>query len=391
MVKLVEEPLEVVDDAGRMNSQPLCMNLGASEAMSEVGDSTGGGEELFWRPLEQGSQVRGESKTMSGEEFSGRPSERGSPGRGASKTVTAELFPCRVSRRKFRSTKATDSNMRVRSKGKEKCAEGKSREITPRRDLDVVSSTLTDGEEPVPYCSLCRKTFPSKKALYGHLRIHPERPWRGAHPPAEDHIPGQSATGKCGSKIDLSFFAKTHPRYLQLSLMVSVEEDPVAEGNTDAGVKAEVEMPREENPPLDVPRIKAEEAGSENPRTDLRSFKRKARETDVGDIPDPAPDKRYSCCCGLSSEFQSLGSSCKELKKSPENPTTNQPALQMLNLQPQLDLSLSLAPPNSSSSNLVVPAVSNPGDRTIGFDLNMGATLSPEEANNRDGTGPDQN
>ncbi|KAI4339990.1 hypothetical protein MLD38_024872 [Melastoma candidum] len=152
-------------------------------------------------------------------------------------------------------------------------------------------------------------------------------------------------------------------------------------------------MPRKENPPLNVPRIKAEEVGSKNSYTDLRAFKRKARETDIGDIPDPTPPSNYPCWCGTSfSKFQSLGghrSSCKIAKQRAHSPATNQPALPMPNL-PQLDLSLSLSPPNSSRSNLGSEAMSNPGPRMMGLNLNMDVTLSPKESDNRDGTELDQ-
>ncbi|XP_022877256.1 uncharacterized protein LOC111395478 [Olea europaea var. sylvestris] len=32
-------------------------------------------------------------------------------------------------------------------------------------------------------CIICRKHFPSEKSLFGHMRCHPERDWRGIHPP----------------------------------------------------------------------------------------------------------------------------------------------------------------------------------------------------------------
>ncbi|KAJ0601592.1 putative transcription factor C2H2 family [Helianthus annuus] len=39
------------------------------------------------------------------------------------------------------------------------------------------------NEEGEPTCSLCGKTFPSMKSLFGHMRCHPERLWRGILPP----------------------------------------------------------------------------------------------------------------------------------------------------------------------------------------------------------------
>nr|BAA19113.1 tapetum-specific zinc finger protein 1 [Petunia x hybrida] len=35
-----------------------------------------------------------------------------------------------------------------------------------------------------PICSVCGKNFPSMKSLFGHMRSHPERAWRGIQPPA---------------------------------------------------------------------------------------------------------------------------------------------------------------------------------------------------------------
>ncbi|KAK7320481.1 hypothetical protein VNO77_29989 [Canavalia gladiata] len=32
-------------------------------------------------------------------------------------------------------------------------------------------------------CFICKKYFPSNKSLHGHMRTHPNRSWRGVHPP----------------------------------------------------------------------------------------------------------------------------------------------------------------------------------------------------------------
>lgn len=41
-------------------------------------------------------------------------------------------------------------------------------------------------------CPECRRSFPSDKALYGHMRCHPERSYRGVNAPT-------FAVGKCNS------------------------------------------------------------------------------------------------------------------------------------------------------------------------------------------------
>ncbi|RRT67810.1 hypothetical protein B296_00038904 [Ensete ventricosum] len=45
------------------------------------------------------------------------------------------------------------------------------------------------GGSGIPTCPECGKTFASDKALFGHLRCHPERDYRGANPPADARKP----------------------------------------------------------------------------------------------------------------------------------------------------------------------------------------------------------
>lgn len=39
------------------------------------------------------------------------------------------------------------------------------------------------GDGIVQHCSVCNKGFGSSKALFGHMRSHPDRGWKGVHPP----------------------------------------------------------------------------------------------------------------------------------------------------------------------------------------------------------------
>ncbi|XP_050229384.1 uncharacterized protein LOC126678533 [Mercurialis annua] len=45
-----------------------------------------------------------------------------------------------------------------------------------------------DAPKSEPICSLCGKRFASWKGVFGHLRAHPERDWRGAFPPPKGAV-----------------------------------------------------------------------------------------------------------------------------------------------------------------------------------------------------------
>ncbi|XP_054797620.1 uncharacterized protein LOC129302761 [Prosopis cineraria] len=57
-------------------------------------------------------------------------------------------------------------------------------------------------------CCVCEKDFPSKKSLFGHMRSHPEREWRGMNPPFTDNAPLASS-----SSPEAQFKASAQDRY----------------------------------------------------------------------------------------------------------------------------------------------------------------------------------
>ncbi|KAG8371047.1 hypothetical protein BUALT_Bualt13G0046300 [Buddleja alternifolia] len=51
-------------------------------------------------------------------------------------------------------------------------------------------------------CRICGKDFPSRKSLFGHMRCHPERDWRGMDPPSSPGLKINSPEASMGPEID---------------------------------------------------------------------------------------------------------------------------------------------------------------------------------------------
>ncbi|XP_077236593.1 C2H2 type zinc finger transcription factor family [Tasmannia lanceolata] len=60
-------------------------------------------------------------------------------------------------------------------------------------------------------CSLCGKTFPSMKSLFGHMRCHPERDWRGIHPPQRNTSSSSSSAVRIWRGINPPAITRNSP------------------------------------------------------------------------------------------------------------------------------------------------------------------------------------
>ncbi|XVE79030.1 hypothetical protein DITRI_Ditri14bG0025200 [Diplodiscus trichospermus] len=114
---------------------------------------------------------------------------------------------CPVCSKEFTSGKALGGHIRIHMKGSNK--NGRHRKIfklnprnihrakTKKRISKVVASPkAAEGASDLPLnnqeinekvsCFVCNKDFRSKKSLFGHMRNHPERSWRGIRPPPSE-------------------------------------------------------------------------------------------------------------------------------------------------------------------------------------------------------------
>ncbi|GFS45223.1 hypothetical protein Acr_00g0094970 [Actinidia rufa] len=103
---------------------------------------------------------------------------------------------CSVCNKGFSSGKALGGHMRVHVQQahlKDEKPPKKSKATTNYHHCNA-SESLRSPRIDKPTCTLCGKDFPSMKALFGHMRCHPEREWRGIQPPSHTRTKDSSSS-----------------------------------------------------------------------------------------------------------------------------------------------------------------------------------------------------
>ncbi|KZV56325.1 hypothetical protein F511_00322 [Dorcoceras hygrometricum] len=124
---------------------------------------------------------------------------------GQMRKTSDERRVCDLCNKTFKSGKALGGHMRIHSqKGKKKSLNSKLQSVkckkeNPRAEMDrrVTDSECENNEavgvEERPSCPVCGKVFPSLKSVFGHMRKHSDRNWRGSRPPPND----KTSSGSC--------------------------------------------------------------------------------------------------------------------------------------------------------------------------------------------------
>ncbi|KAE8673640.1 Detected protein of unknown function [Hibiscus syriacus] len=105
---------------------------------------------------------------------------------------------CSVCNKGFTSGKALGGHIRIHMKGNKASCHRKISKRQPRSNHRAKSKKTISNMKASPdgdrnqdsnekvSCCICNKDFKSMKSLFGHMRNHPERNWRGIRPPPSD-------------------------------------------------------------------------------------------------------------------------------------------------------------------------------------------------------------
>ncbi|PHU12866.1 hypothetical protein BC332_19796 [Capsicum chinense] len=156
---------------------------------------------------------------------------------------------CHVCSKGFGSGKALGGHMRIHVQASKKlllsCRKGK-------KSKTVLQTDEEEDDQLLPTCSICGKNFPSMKSLFGHMRCHPERAWRGIQPPEDIDrktaaastvtVPVWSVTAKRGRKAnaeDATYSGSKDEEQLHDAvhhLMLLANGDSIESGLTGGGI-----------------------------------------------------------------------------------------------------------------------------------------------------------
>ncbi|XP_074364960.1 uncharacterized protein LOC141706017 [Apium graveolens] len=92
---------------------------------------------------------------------------------------------CPQCNKEFGSGKALGGHMRIHAEAIKKQQRIKKMLRSPNQSVKLKNEENVSLMNKRPVCTLCGKKFPSMKSLFGHMRCHPEREWRGIQPPLE--------------------------------------------------------------------------------------------------------------------------------------------------------------------------------------------------------------
>jgi hypothetical protein len=119
---------------------------------------------------------------------------------------------CNICDKAFSSGKALGGHMRmhVQARNKDLLQKNQKQLATAAAAADDLSTTIPPKANNAtvsilgePTCYVCGKNFPTMKALFGHMRSHPGRPWRGIlPPPTEKNNESSSSSTLSDDKID---------------------------------------------------------------------------------------------------------------------------------------------------------------------------------------------
>ncbi|XP_059442245.1 uncharacterized protein LOC132174632 [Corylus avellana] len=101
--------------------------------------------------------------------------------------IAKDCFPriCNICDKGFASGKALGGHMRmhVQARNKELLQNNQNPLAAADHRLSPAPPKPINAILGEPTCCVCGKNFPTMKALFGHMRSHPGRPWRGILPP----------------------------------------------------------------------------------------------------------------------------------------------------------------------------------------------------------------